>query len=113
MEERHKIILNGVEVDDDFTGIIEERNGKLVGDLFGKSGIRKDVFKERTKAEAVRESRVNADAVSKEAKRTETPEKVPVTLNADAGKPQNAHNIEKKYSFSDYFFEVLREFFPD
>ena len=30
MDKRKKILLNGVEVDSDFTGIIEERNGKIV-----------------------------------------------------------------------------------
>ena len=30
MEGNGKIILNGVEVDSDFTGIIEEKNGRIV-----------------------------------------------------------------------------------
>ena len=121
MEKRTKIILNGVEVDDDFTGIIEERNGKLVGDIFGKSGKKRDVFGEREKAEAVRESHFNTVRSDEhvgefETKKTGNSENVvPINLNRggnsnDSGdywsKPQNP-------SITDRIFKALDEMFPN
>ena len=128
MEERHKIILNGVEVDDDFTGIIEERNGKMVGDMFGKNGRKKDVFKEKTRAEAAREKHANFASDDVDAERaqaaqvaaqdavpnTAEPPKdvVPITLN-NPGDQDTYWSKPENPTITDKIFQVLNELFPD